>query len=134
MARRLGMSMHDLEAMEHVMLAPVTLGPSDISRRLGVTTAAATQSVHRLEAAGHMAREPHPDDRRRQVLRVTETGARHVFSVLGPLLALTAGAADGLDDREQAAVALFLARTADGYRTFIDGPNLPPAPVSAKPT
>lgn len=122
MARRLAMSVHDVEAMEHVMLAPGSLGPTDLSRRLGVTTAAATQAVHRLEAAGHMVRERHPDDRRRQVLRVTDTGARHVFSVLGPLLELTSGAADGLSERERSAVALYLSRVADGYRAYVDAP------------
>lgn len=120
MARRLGMSVHDLEAMEQVMLSGEPLGPVDISRRLGVTSAAATQSVHRLEAAGHVVRERHPSDGRRQVLQVTPGGAAHVFAVLQPLLTLTATAAEGLDEREQSAVALYLARTVDAYRGFID--------------
>ena len=88
MARRLGLSVHDVEAMEHVMLSDGPVGPAELSRRLGVTTAAATQSVHRLVAAGHLVRGPHPDDRRRQVLAVTPGGAAHVFQVLGPLLRL----------------------------------------------
>ncbi|GAA2019783.1 MarR family winged helix-turn-helix transcriptional regulator [Pseudokineococcus marinus] len=124
-ARRLGLSVHDVEAMEHVMLSPEPLGPAGVSRRIGVTSAAATQSVQRLEAAGHMVRRPHPGDRRRQVLEVTETGAAHVMGALAPLLALTAGAADGMDERERAAVALYLARIADGYRTFVEDPPGP---------
>ena len=124
MARRLGLSVHDVEAMEHVMLSDEPLGPVELSRRLGVTSAAATQSVHRLEAAGHVVRDPHPADRRRQSLRVTPSGAAHVFTVLGPLLQLTAHADDGLDERERSAVALYLARTVDAYRAFIDDPGL----------
>lgn len=123
MARRLGLSVHDVEAMEHVMLSGGSVGPAELSRRLGVTTAAATQSVHRLQAAGHVTRHPHPDDRRRQVLEVTPSGAAHVFGVLSPLLRLTAGAAAGLDERERSAVALYLARTIDGYRAFIHDPT-----------
>jgi DNA-binding MarR family transcriptional regulator len=120
-ARRLGLSVHDVEAMEHVMLAGEPLGPVELSRRLGVTSAAATQSVHRLQAAGHVVRTPHPDDRRRQVLHVTPSGAAHVFRELGPLLQLTGHAGDGMSEQERAAVLRFLGRIADGCRAFIDG-------------
>src|SRR4028119_1489435 len=68
LARRLGLSVHDVEAMEQVMVSGEPLGPVELSRRLGVTSAAATQSVHRLQAAGHVVRAPHPADGRRQVL------------------------------------------------------------------
>jgi DNA-binding MarR family transcriptional regulator len=123
LARRLGLSVHDVEAMEHVMLAGEPLGPVELSRRLGVTSAAATQSVHRLQAAGHVVRTPHPADRRRQVLEVTPSGAAHVFSELGPLLALSARASHGLSDDERAGVERFLAGIADAYREFIVGPG-----------
>ena len=123
LARRLGLSVHDVEAMEHVMLAGEPLGPVELSRRLGVTSAAATQSVHRLQAAGHVVRTPHPDDRRRQVLEVTPSGAAHVLRELGPLLALTRRADDGMSDDDRAAVHLFLTRIADAYREFVAGPG-----------
>ena len=123
LARRLGLSVHDVEAMEHVMLAGEPLGPVELSRRLGVTSAAATQSVHRLQAGGHVVRTPHPGDRRRQVLQVTPSGVAHVFSELGPLLALSARASEGLSDTERAGVERFLAGIADAYREFIAGPE-----------
>lgn len=123
LARRLGLSVHDVEAMEQVMLAGEPLGPVELSRRLGVTSAAATQSVHRLQAAGHVVRTPHPADRRRQVLEVTPSGAAHVFSELGPLLRLSARASEGLSDADRAAVERFLAGIADAYREFIAGPS-----------
>jgi DNA-binding MarR family transcriptional regulator len=123
LARRLGLSVHDVEAMEQVMLAGEPLGPVELSRRLGVTSAAATQSVHRLQAAGHVVRTPHPADRRRQVLQVTPSGAAHVFSELGPLLALSARATAGLSEDERAAVGRFLTGIAEAYREFIAGPD-----------
>ena len=125
LARRLGLSVHDVEAMEQVMLAGEPLGPVELSRRLGVTSAAATQSVHRLQAAGHVVRTPHPGYRRRQVLQVTPSGAAHVFSELGPLLALSARASPGLSDAERVGVERFLAGIADAYREFIAGPQPP---------
>ena len=121
LARRLGLSVHDVEAMEQVMVSGEPLGPVELSRRLGVTSAAATQSVHRLQAAGHVVRTPHPADGRRQVLAVTPSGAAHVFSELGPLLALSARACEGLSEPERAGVQKFLAGIADAYREFIDG-------------
>jgi DNA-binding MarR family transcriptional regulator len=129
LARRLGLSVHDVEAMEQVMVSGEPLGPVELSRRLGVTSAAATQSVHRLQAAGHVVRTAHPADRRRQVLEVTPSGAAHVFTELGPLLALSARASEGLSQAERTGVERFLARIADAYREFIDGPG--PSPGAA---
>ena len=122
LARRLGLSVHDVEAMEQVMVAGEPLGPVELSRRLGVTSAAATQSVHRLQAAGHVVRTPHPADGRRQVLEVTPSGAAHVFSELGPLLRLSARASEGMSAADRAAVHRFLDGIADAYREFITGP------------
>ena len=119
LARRLGMSVHDVQAVEHVALADEPLGPVELSRRLGVTSAAATQAVHRLQAAGHVVRTPHPDDGRRKVLQVTPSGTAHVFSELGPLLALTARASDGLSSDDRAAVLRFLTGVSDAYRAFL---------------
>jgi DNA-binding MarR family transcriptional regulator len=127
LARRLGLSVHDVEAMEQVMVAGEPLGPVELSRRLGVTSAAATQSVHRLQAAGHVVRTPHPADRRRKVLAVTPSGAAHVFSELGPLLTLSARAFQELSQQERATVQQFLAGIADAYREFIAGPASPEA-------
>lgn len=123
LARRLGLSVHDVEAMEHVMLSGEPLGPVELSRRLGVTSAAATQSVHRLQAAGHVVRTPHPGDRRRQVLEVTPSGAAHVFRELGPLLTLTGRAAEGMSAADRAAAQAYLGRIADAYREFMAGPR-----------
>jgi DNA-binding MarR family transcriptional regulator len=127
LARRLGLSVHDVEAMEQVMVAGEPLGPVELSRRLGVTSAAATQAVHRLQAAGHVVRAPHPADRRRKVLSVTPSGAAHVFSELGPLLALSARAFEDMSEEERATVQRFLDGIADAYREFIGGPASPEA-------
>jgi len=126
LARRLGLAVHDVEAVEHVMLADEPVGPVQLSRRLGVTSAAATQAVHRLQAAGHVVRTPHPDDGRRQVLQVTPSGVDHVMSELGPLLALSARASDGLSERDCEAVLRFLHGIADACRAFLDPADRPP--------
>lgn len=126
LARRLGMSVHDLEAVEHVMTAQALggdhaelVGPAELARRLGVTTAATTQSVQRLEAAGHLVRRPHPQDRRRQVLEVTDSGRAHVFAALQPLLAMVRAQNALLTPAERRAAAKFLDGQQAAYRQYL---------------
>lgn len=119
LAERLGMGLRDVEAVEHVMTGDGDLGPAELARRLGVTTAAATQGVQRLEDAGHLTRSPHPSDRRRWRLGVTASGAGHVMSELGPLLALLGSATDGMSARDQRVVQRYLQRTAQAYRDYL---------------
>jgi DNA-binding MarR family transcriptional regulator len=120
LAARLELPLRDVEAMEHVMLSDEGLGPVELGRRLGVTSAAATQGVHRLEAGGHLRRDPHPEDRRRQRLAATPAGAAHVMSELGPLLGMLFGVSDGFTSAELDVVTRYLLATADAYRRFLE--------------
>ncbi|MEV4561207.1 MarR family winged helix-turn-helix transcriptional regulator [Kitasatospora sp. NPDC049285] len=131
LAERLGMPLTNVEAVEHVVLAKgsgAPIGPVELSRRLGVTSAAATQSVNRLVSEGHMTRLPHPDDRRRQILDVTPTGFEHVMGELAPLLGLLYDAAEGLDDTERAGARRYLEQVASAYRRYLDQAPRTPAP------
>src|SRR5687768_972666 len=53
----------DLAAMEH-LIQDGPLSPTDLAKRIGVSTAAVTTIVDRLTAVGHVTRMPHPTDRR----------------------------------------------------------------------
>jgi DNA-binding MarR family transcriptional regulator len=128
LARRLEMSVHDIDVMEHVMLADDPLGPVELARRLGVTSAATTQAVDRLEDAGHVRRRPHPSDGRRKAVEVTGTGAAHVYRELAPLLALTAEAAEGMGEHDREVVAAYLTRLVERYQRFAAQPGPAPAP------
>src|SRR5882724_12232096 len=48
--------------------------PGEIARRLGLATPTVTRAATRMEAAGLLRREPHPDDRRMVRLRLTDRG------------------------------------------------------------
>ena len=50
------------------------LPPGEIARRLGLATPTVTRAATRMEAAGLLRREPHPDDRRLVRLVLTERG------------------------------------------------------------
>lgn len=81
LARRNGLSDSELQALEH--LAPGPIGPADLSRRLGITTAAATGVVDRLVDRGHAERLPDASDRRRIAVRITDSGYVDLRAQLG---------------------------------------------------
>ena len=79
-----------------------------------------------LEQAGHVVRRPHPQDRRRQVVEVTDSGRAHVLQALLPLLALLRASEERLTPQESQAVLTYLDGQAAAYRAFLGGPE-PPA-------
>ena len=50
------------------------LALGEVARRLGLATPTITRAATRMEAAGLLRREPHPDDRRMVRLRLTDRG------------------------------------------------------------
>jgi DNA-binding MarR family transcriptional regulator len=106
LARRMGLSPTEVDAMEHVMGDPI--GPVELSRRLHMSSASATVLVDRLEDAGHVVREPDPVDGRRRVVRPTAQGARAVFAEIGPLVSDLVDAEDALTARERDVVVRYL--------------------------
>jgi len=63
LARRLRLSVADLDALEHLELDG-PLSQRDLAERLHFTSGAITMLVDRLERAGLAVRQPHPTDRR----------------------------------------------------------------------
>lgn len=63
LARRLGIPVADLDALEHLELAG-PLPQRDLAERLLLSSGAVTFLVDRLERAGLVQRRPHPTDRR----------------------------------------------------------------------
>ena len=59
LARRLGVSQSELAAITHVSAAG-ELGPTELARRLDVTTGAVTALVDRLTERGHLVASPSP--------------------------------------------------------------------------
>ncbi len=106
-ARRAELSTSELQAMRH--LAYGSLGPADLARHLGVTSAASSGIVDRLVARGHAERKPHPDDRRRTEVLISESGRRALVTELAPMFAALARIDAGLSDADRAVVDRFLA-------------------------
>ena len=58
------------------------LTPKQLAAFLQMTTGATTSLIDRITAAGLAAREPHPTDRRSQIISLTPAGRRGVHLVL----------------------------------------------------
>jgi len=118
LGRRMHMNPSDLNAMGHVAGSPAPLGPTDLAGRLGMSPAATTELVDRLERAGHLLRERDLADRRRVRLVPSASARTAVIGRLGALLeALDALATDFTDD-EREIVRRYLERATAAYREY----------------
>lgn len=106
LARRAGLTHHELSVLEHVFEHPS--GPSELAQRVGVTSAAATGIVDRLEARGHVVRQPHPTDRRRTAVVCTPSGREELVGHMMPMFLELAALDASLSDEEGAVVRRFL--------------------------
>jgi DNA-binding MarR family transcriptional regulator len=122
LARRLGLGVNDLAALEHLFGVPQGLGPADLGRLLGIRSASATALVDRLEAAGHVVRESHGSDRRRRVVRPTAHARVELLGALQPLVDAVEEAAAGLGEPEREVVEAFLLRAADLVHRAVGDP------------
>jgi DNA-binding MarR family transcriptional regulator len=87
-----------------------------LGEALGLSSAAVTGLVDRLEHAGHVERVPDPADRRRVRLHITDQAGRAAEAYWAPLSErLLAGIAD-FDDDDLKAVARFLRAATEATR------------------
>jgi MarR family transcriptional regulator, organic hydroperoxide resistance regulator len=88
------------------------LTPGQIARQLGLATPTVTKAATRMEAAGLLRREPHPNDGRLVRLRLTARG-RELEQVIGPeMRGLTERTLAGFSDEERAELTRALHRIA----------------------
>ncbi|GAA1978655.1 hypothetical protein GCM10009817_18940 [Terrabacter lapilli] len=118
LARRMRMHPTDLSAMSHVAASDGRLGPRELSTRLGITPAAMTDVVDRLEAAGHLLRERDTTDRRRVRLVPTESAASEVRGRLRSLLDRLDALTDQFTPEERAAIHRYLQAATEAYHRF----------------
>lgn len=116
-ATRAGLSTNELLALEHLFAGP--LGAGEVGRRLQVTSAAITQIVDRLAQRGHVEREPHPTDRRRTLVRLTDSGRAEVLEHLMPMFRALAEMDADLNETERHVVARYLQRATDAFRSVL---------------
>ncbi|CAM3190996.1 MarR family transcriptional regulator [Mycobacterium intermedium] len=115
-ARHNDVSGSDFHALLHIMVAetagtPLTL--AQLRQRMDISAAAVTYLVDRMIEAGHIRREPDPEDRRKWLLRYENRGmtvAQRFFDPLG--VHLSSALAELNDSDIAAAHAVFTAMMA----------------------
>ncbi|TDN91636.1 MarR family transcriptional regulator [Microbacterium sp. BK668] len=116
----------DLDAMGH-LLASGPLGPSDLARRLHISTASATTLVDRLVGLGHVTREPHPTDRRGVLVVPTASSRERAMAMLAPMIADVDAVLDDFTPGEQQTITEYLSRVVGVYRSHVTGAAPDPA-------
>jgi len=116
-ARKAGLSTSELHSLRHLMDTP--MGPVELARALGVTSAASSGVVDRLVARGHATRRPHHDDGRRTEVVITESGRVEVFAMLAPMFAGLAQLDSSLSDDERVVVERYLRGATAAMRALL---------------
>ena len=105
----------DLEAMEHLIQdGPLT--PTDLSRRLGVSTAATTTIIDRLTAVGHVERVPNPADRRGILVVPAPASVERAMGAIMPMVMGIDRVLTEFSDAEKAVITDYLTRVVAVYR------------------
>ena len=121
MARRTGLGLSEMTTLEHLRHSHGGLTPTELGRRLSLSSGAITALVDRLERTGHVERRPNPTDRRSSVVlpvpQGLEEAGRHLVPVVADLLEKTAE----LTDEERAAVGKYLEVATEIFRRHARG-------------
>ena len=88
--------------------AGTPMSPRDLASKLGISSASTTTLLDRLSRSGHVARRPHPTDRRALVIVATQEADCEVRSTLGAMHERMLRAARDLSAEEAATVTAFL--------------------------
>lgn len=119
LGRELAVNPTDLQAMQH-LIASGPLSPTELARRLEISTAAATAVVDRLVAVGHATREQHPSDRRSVVVVPRPESVDRAMGALMPMILGIDRVLDGFDAEQQATITEYLQRIVDAYRARLE--------------
>ena len=102
----------DVLALQHLARTGA-MTPSQLGAQLRLTSGGTTALVQRLERAAYVRREPHPEDRRSTLLRLTEAAEREAGGLYAPLVSDLDALASALDEGERAALRTFLEQVAE---------------------
>jgi DNA-binding MarR family transcriptional regulator len=121
MARRTGLGLSEMAALEHLQHSHGGLTPTELGRRLSLSSGAITALVDRLERTGHVERRPNPADRRSSVVLPVPEGLEEAGRHLVPVAADLLEAAAELTDEERAAVGWYLEVATEIFRRHARG-------------
>ncbi|WP_223622018.1 MarR family winged helix-turn-helix transcriptional regulator [Microbacterium sp. EST19A] len=106
----------DMRALHYLIVCAnreLVATPSGIAHHLGISTAATTKLLDRLENGGHIHRAPHPTDRRALAITITPETRHAAMETVGRQQAKRFYAAARLSREERDVVIRFLADMTD---------------------
>jgi DNA-binding MarR family transcriptional regulator len=105
----------DLAAMQH-LITEGPMSPTQLARKLKLSTAAATAVADRLTKVGHVTRAPHPSDRRGVIIKPSEEAIATAMHTVTPMIMGIDRVIDEFTDEEQVAITRYLRRAVAVYR------------------
>lgn len=108
LARKMGLSTSEMAALEHLHASGGGLTPTQLGKRLSMSSGTVSPLVDRLERAGYVERHPNPEDRRSSLVRMTPWGVEESSRHLLPLAADLLETASGLGRKERSSVGAYL--------------------------
>ncbi len=113
----------DFRALLHVMVAetagaPITSG--ELRQRMGLSGAAITYLVDRMMESGHITRESDPGDRRKVILRYSDSGLATARAFFAPLGSHTQDAMQDLPDEDLSAAGRVFTALIEAMRRYQD--------------
>jgi DNA-binding MarR family transcriptional regulator len=119
-ARRLGVNRTDLRCLDWLSAGPLTAG--QLTEAIGLSSAATTTLVDRLERRGLVRRLRDDSDRRKVLVEMTDLGQRLAGEIYGPLQVAGAEMLGRYNDDELALLLEVLEASreiTDGHRVHI---------------
>jgi DNA-binding MarR family transcriptional regulator len=107
-AERLGLNPSDHKCADLMMSQSEPCTPGRLAELTGLSTGAITGVIDRLERAGFLEREHDPEDRRRVLLRLTQTRAPEMQALFAPLGKRMRAVCDNFTIAELAVVLRFM--------------------------
>src|SRR5690606_2108455 len=124
MGEQLTVNPTDLAAMQHlIMNGPMS--PTQLAKKLKLSTAAATVVVDRLTKVGHVTRSPHPSDRRGVIIHPAEESVARAMHTIMPMITGIDRVIHEFTPEEQETITLYLRKVVEVYRN-----SLPPGTES----
>ena len=107
LSRQLAVDTAGLETMDY-LISDGASTPTELARRTGLSTAAMTLVLNRLEQAGHVRRERHPSDGRKLIVTPAARSADQAEHLVEPLISGIESVISTLDTEERHTVETFL--------------------------
>jgi DNA-binding MarR family transcriptional regulator len=115
-ARRHGMTMQQWELLRRLRCCSGPADQRELCCAFGVTPPTLTALIDSAEERGWIRRTPHPDDRRRRRIELTDAGAAVIAALPHLGREVDDAMAEGFSDRELDRMAALLRRAAENLR------------------